>query len=162
MKYIDSSLTVEEYDEMISKYNYVDKPLYDLVSDMNWSYSTDELRKYDSSKYSSISHSSLSDESSNIPKKFKSSNGTRLSYHYKNLNSLSDVKVLIFHDSSIHSIKNFLIPYFKESFFYWDHLNLNKDLIKWYNPDMIIEIRIERFLENYSYPDWIVNKEKIF
>ena len=162
LKYIDSSLTVEEYDEMISKYNYVDKPLYDLVSDMNWSYSTDELRKYDSSKYSSISHSSLSDESSNIPKKFKSSNGTRLSYHYKNLNSLSDVKVLIFHDSSIHSIKNFLIPYFKESFFYWDHLNLNKDLIKWYNPDMIIEIRIERFLENYSYPDWIVNKEKIF
>ena len=59
------------------------------------------------------------------------------------------------------ALKNFLIPYFKESFFYWDHLNLDKELIEWFKPDIIIEIRIERFLENYEYPDWIKKQEKL-
>lgn len=161
LNYINSSFTINQFNEILNEYNYFDKPIFDLVSDINWSYSDDDLKKYDSTKYSQISHPLLNNISDSIPLEFKSSSGGRLSYHYQNDNALFNKKVLFFHDSSIESLQNFLIPFFRESFFYWDHLNLNKELIQWYNPDMIIEIRIERFLENYNYPDWIKNNESL-
>lgn len=34
-------------------------------------------------------------------------------------------------------------------------MNLNKELINYYKPDMILEIRIERFMEGYKTPKWI-------
>lgn len=46
-------------------------------------------------------------------------------------------------------------------FLYWDHGNLNKDLIKYYKPDLILEIRIERFIENMPIASWVSNKENI-
>ena len=71
------------------------------------------------------------------------------------------MKVLIFHDSTIEFLKYSFMFYFKEMFLFWDHGQVKKDLIEWFNPDLILEIRVERFMENYYRPDWVINKEKI-
>ena len=142
----------------MDKFNFRELPLFDLFNEQNWSYSIEEKRRYDSSKYSEIKHENLKDMKEHIPNQFKSSHERESSYFINN-NFVDNRRVLIFHDSSIESLKYFLIPYFNEIFFYWDHLTLNKDVIKWYNPDIIIEVRIERFLEYYSFPKWIENND---
>ena len=55
---------------------------------------------------------------------------------------------MIFRDSSLHLLKNVLSIYFDETLLYWDHWFFNKELVEWYKPDIILEIRTERFLEN--------------
>ena len=95
-----------------------------------------------------------------IPEKFKKCR-ERKSDYFKNDKSFSDLKVLIFHDSSIEYLKWYMTFYFREMFLFWDHGSLNKELIKWYDPDLILEIRIERFIEKIDVPSWIANKEMI-
>ena len=46
-------------------------------------------------------------------------------------------------------------------FLFWDHGNMDKELIEWYKPDLILEIRIERFIEKLPTPQWVINKESI-
>lgn len=74
--------------------------------------------------------------------------------------SFSNLRVLIFRDSSIRYLKYYLGFYFREMFLYWDHGNLNKDLIKYYKPDLILEIRIVRY-RKYAYCIMVSNKENI-
>lgn len=158
LNYINPKFNINEFKEMMDKFNFRELPLFDLFNEQNWSYSIEEKRRYDSSKYSEIKHENLKDMKEHIPNQFKSSHERESSYFINN-NFVDNRRVLIFHDSSIESLKYFLIPYFNEIFFYWDHLTLNKDVIKWYNPDIIIEVRIERFLEYYSFPKWIENND---
>ena len=45
-------------------------------------------------------------------------------------------------------------------FIYWDHCTTPLELIQWYKPDMILEIRIERFFEDYIAPQWVIDKKE--
>lgn len=72
---------------------------------------------------------------------------TRPTVYLKNPDSYTDKKVLIFRDSGATRVYPSLTMYFNETLLYWDHWNFNKDLIEWYNPDIILEIRTERFID---------------
>lgn len=72
---------------------------------------------------------------------------TRPTIYLKNPKSYTDKKVLIFRDSGATRVYPALSTYFKETLLYWDHWNFNKDLIEWYKPDIILEIRTERFID---------------
>ena len=41
-----------------------------------------------------------------------------------------------------------MVASFKETFFYYDEWYFNKDLIEWFNPDILLEIREECKFEN--------------
>ena len=47
-------------------------------------------------------------------------------------------------------------------FIYWDHATVNDSLINHINPDIILEIRMERFIEDLITPKWVSNKKNIF
>ena len=85
----------------------------------------------------------------------------RKSHYFKNEDSFTDLRVVILGDSSFDMHKYYLLLYFRELFFYWDHGSIDLDLIKWFKPDMIIELRVERFVDNIPYPKWIVNKDNV-
>ena len=89
----------------------------------------------------------LKDISEKLPENFKWY-GIRETEYFENPNAYKDLKVLIFRDSSLNTLKNTLSIYFKELLFYWDHWFFTPELIHWYKPDIILEIRTERFLEN--------------
>jgi hypothetical protein len=74
--------------------------------------------------------------------------GVRETEYYYNPDSFTDLRVLILRDSSLTYLKDSLSVYFKEMLLYWDHWIFNKELVEWYKPDLILEIRTERFLEN--------------
>lgn len=61
---------------------------------------------------------------------------------------------MVYGDSTISmNLKN-LCYFFSEVYFSWNHFSLNSKLIKFYNPDIFIEIRTERLL---SIPTNILN-----
>lgn len=96
-----------------------------------------------------------------IPEKFEYCR-SRKSHYYLNENSYSDLRALIFHDSTIESLQFYLPFYFREMFLFWDYGSLNEDVIKWFKPDLILEIRVERFLEKIGLPWWVKNQNDIF
>lgn len=156
LKYIDNSFDLLSFQELINNCDVVEfKEHNDLMSDANYSYSIEEKNSIHLKTLKNIRPHL---ENLDIPKQFEECNG-RKSFFLKNNNSYSNLKVLIFRDSSFDYLMNYFSLYFNEMFVYWDHLELNKDLINWYNPDLVIEIRIERFIENYSAPLWVTNKE---
>ncbi|MBZ9570449.1 hypothetical protein KQY27_02675 [Methanobrevibacter sp. TMH8] len=135
------------------------KRILDLVAEKNWSYSMSKKNNYKlEDDFCTITSSSFVNLEKKIPEKFRFSK-ERKSYYFKNDKSFSDSKVLVFGDSFFEFIQNYICLYFKEMFFYWDHGMLNKELINWYKPDIILELRAERFLENLSGPKWVINKE---
>lgn len=92
--------------------------------------------------------------------KFKYCKKRELSYTY-NKNSYSNLRCLLFGNLSSEFLKDWLSLYFKELFIYWVHGSMNKKLIESFNPDIILEIRVERFLEHFIYTNWIINEEEI-
>ena len=88
--------------------------------------------------------------------------GIRESFYWENPNSFSDKTALIFRDSTFNYFQWYFAFYFKEIFLYWDHGTVDDELIRLVNPDVIIEARVERFIENSITPDWVKNKENIF
>jgi len=73
---------------------------------------------------------------------------TRPSIYMCNKNAIIKKKILIYGGSSVfNKIFELISFYFENTFFYWNHLFINKDLINRLNPDIIIDIRIERFLQ---------------
>ena len=153
LNYIDPSFTQIEYNKYLKECNITEKSEpHDLLSHINWSYSFKEKKNIKINKI--MAPTPIDIQYLNIPERF-SKNKNRASEYIYNPNSYSNQRALIFRDSSTTPLKHFLCLYFREMFLYWDHLSLNKDLIDWFNPDMIIEIRIERFIENYFTPDWI-------
>jgi hypothetical protein len=122
----------------------------DLTSDVNWSYSEEEKIDYLQEETVSYIHNSIEDITNKLPDEFKK-HKTRVTEYWNNEKSFSDQRVLILRDSSMHILRNTLATYFKETLLYWDHWVFNKELVDWYKPDIILEIRTERFLEHMKY-----------
>lgn len=59
-------------------------------------------------------------------------------------------KILILRDSSTMFLYNFISTYFNEVLMYHDYWKFNKKFIERYSPDIVLEIRTERFLGNYN------------
>jgi len=159
LNYINNDFKEKYFNKLIDETidPYPIKRFFDLLLDSNWSYSDKEKSKYTPSKIVyTIKPHYLTDKTEEIPDEFKKCR-ERKSTYLKNTKSFSNLKVLIFGDSFTRYLKNYLILYFKEFFCYWDHGKMNKELIEWYKPDIILEIRSERFLEYYVYTDWISN-----
>ena len=153
LNYIDNSFKIDDYNLFLSECIIQDElDPSDLLREQNSSYSLLDRQKIKRESLKNYIPKELVYKQ--IPEKFAKC-GTRDSEHIFNPNSFSNLKVLIFRDSSLSNMKNYLSSYFREMFLYWDHMDLNKDLIKYYKPDMILEIRIERFMEGYKTADWI-------
>lgn len=155
LNHFDKSLSINKYYDLVDtseKYDYYH--IYDLLTYENWSYSEYERNILDKKAHIPYSVLKINSNELPIPSEF-SKVGSRNSIFIKNENSLTDLRILIFRDSSFNLLMPYFNLYFNEMFIYWDHLNFNKDLIDWFNPDIIMEIRIERFLENYYTPNWI-------
>lgn len=126
----------------------------DLFFVFNWSYPQDErFKKYAHMQLETLE---LNDEFKqveleDIPEEYRRVS-KRKSEYYINPNSISDKKALILRDSSTNSLTKSFISYYREVFFYWDHWYFNKELVEWFNPDDVIEIRTERFIEKPHYP----------
>jgi hypothetical protein len=72
----------------------------------------------------------------------------RPSKYMYNKNAIIKKTILIYGDSSTNNkIFEMISFYFENTFFCWNHLFINNDLINWLNPDIIIDIRTERFLQ---------------
>ncbi|MGL6298365.1 MAG: hypothetical protein ACRC1M_04270 [Methanobacteriaceae archaeon] len=121
----------------------------DLTWSHNSSYISEEMVLYKNKKAKVFKNKHLKDISNELPKEFKFV-GNRKTEHYKNFRGHKDAKVLILRDSSFDFLKDVLAMYFSDVLLYWDHWYFNKDLIKWYKPDIILDIRTERFLEGSS------------
>lgn len=157
LNHFDNTLSSQDFENLLIDEVEVIRYL-DLLFSKNWSYSEEERQKYDLKiSCSTIKNKSLINLEDNIPEEFKECNG-RKSIYYKNTNNINNLKALIFGDSFMVFLFDYMALYFKETFFYWDHLTLNEELIKYYEPDIIMEIRSERFLENYNHPKWVKDK----
>ena len=161
LNFIDNSFTLEKFNILVEKSNKVDiERMHDLIAEENWSYSEEFRERFPLIQIYTIPQPKGLKSITDFPEIFKWS-GTRKSVYYKNDESYSNLKVLIFGDSTFKLYAPYISLYFKELFFYWDHGLFNKSLINWFKPDLILEIRMERFIENINAPNWILNKEEI-
>lgn len=161
LNYIDNEFKISDFKNFLNKSEKIEKiEGHDLLDLKNYSYSekTNKQERDRLKKVEKINPKNF--HSLEIPEHFKFCH-SRQSHHYFNDSSFSNLKVLIFGDSTYEYLIEYLCLYFKEIFFYWDHMELNKELIEWYKPDMILEVRIERFIENYKTPSWVTNKEEL-
>lgn len=83
-------------------------------------------------------------------------NGNRHTYFhvYKNDSANNNLRVLIFHDSNVcmfhnnkHVVKEWYASHFKETLFLWS--TYNQQVVNVHKPNLIIEISMERFLNDY-------------
>ena len=132
----------------------------DLTMPKNWSYPEEEIKKYPNDEIKYFKNKYLINLKENIPEKFKQVN-TRETEYYKNPKGFKNLRVLIFRDSSLEMLRDVLSIYFQELLLYWDHWNFNEKLIEWYKPDIILEIRTERFLENNYFLKDILNMKTL-
>ena len=124
----------------------------DLFQDLNWSYPKDALyKKYSRVTFPVVVTNDECTQVDDIPEEFATF-GSRQSIHVVNPNSISDKKALLLHDSSTLHMMPAFNTYYREVFYYWDHWYFSKDLIKYFNPDDVIEVRTERFIDNALCP----------
>ena len=140
----------------------------DLFTDKNWSYPKDD--RYEKNATLSVQRIDLTEDfeiidGKEIPPEFRKVSNS-FSEYYKNPNSLTDKKALIFRDSSTQKLLFTFLAYYREVFLYWDQWYFNKNLIDWFKADDVIEIRTERFLDNPLYPnynnDFILRKKLMY
>ena len=151
---IDPSFKRESYDNLLKQQVTREKMnlknignIGDLLSQRNWSYSLDEKKNHLNEVTTFLKNKNIVNKNNDLPEEFKLHN-TRESEYYHNPEAYTDLRVLILRDSSLTYLKDSLSVYFKEMLLYWNSWVLNKELVEWYKPDMILEIRTERFLEN--------------
>lgn len=165
LNHIDNNFTIKEWNNIVNTTceDVEIKRGGDLLLEKNWSFSIKEKRifyeKYSGNVEYTTRPKNISHEK--IPKEFEFCRKRESSY-VKNEDSFSDKKVLFFRDSSFQSFIDFFSFYFREIFAYWDHGSLNDDLIKYFNPDIIIELRTERFIDDLFKSEWVINKKDIF
>jgi len=148
--------TMSEYsNELWDHLNTVFRPHSgDLVFGPNWSYgdNDDYLSRFKKINLVKIENTddikSLDDK---LPFEFRKV-GKRETLYYRNENSISDKKLLLCSASSMNYVKKHFIAYYREVICYWDHWYFNQDLVDWFKPDDINELRVERFLEDPLYP----------
>lgn len=165
LNYINNNFTINEWNNIVNL-TCEDVEIIrgsDLLMEKNWSFSYKEKKllfnKYAENSEYTVRPKNISHES--IPDEFKFC-GKRESEHTRNEDSFSDKRVLFFRDSSFISFLDFFSFYFREIFAYWDHGSLNDELIKYFNPDIIIELRTERFIDNLFKSKWVTDKKDIF
>lgn len=127
----------------------------DLFSAKNWSYTFDAY--FDDMKYIEVDKLFLNDDITEIslnevPEEFREFSSTKAKY-FKNRNSLTNKKALVIYDAKMEYLIPVLLAYYEEVYFYRDYNYFNKQLIKWYEPDDVIELRIERFIETMYIPE---------
>jgi hypothetical protein len=149
LNHIDNNFTRKEFDRLIEEQIHIFDHYYsgDLTWDRNWSYSSEERNEYLNEKIKMCGNKFFVFNSQKIPKKFKFA-GKRETTYLKNPKGLKDLKVLILRDSSMVFLIESLSVYFSDLLLYYDHWVFNKELVEYYQPDIIIEVRTERFLEN--------------
>jgi len=149
LNHIDNKFKREDFNKLINEQmitgNY-QKSICDLVSEDNWSYSDEERLKYCDEKVLLLKNKFLIDKTYALPEKYKFCFERETEY-FLNKYSFTNLRVLILRDSTVNYLKTSLTIYFKEILVYWDHWIFNKELIDWYKPDIILEIRTERLLE---------------
>jgi hypothetical protein len=152
LNYVNPDFGREEFRELLDKQISIEESLHngDLTWPKNWSYPEEEKEIYLNEEVKTFKNTFLIDLRENIPEEFKAV-GRRKTEHYTNPQGSTDLRVLIFRDSSLDFLKDVLSTYFSEMLLYWDHWFFNKNIIEWYKPDIILEIRTERFLENMKY-----------
>jgi len=153
LNYIDKNFRRKDLEKLINEQiqtiHNAERP-GDLISERNWSYSNIKKEKYNNEKVVVFRNNSLIDLKENLPEKFKF-DGERETEYYKNEHGFTNLRVLIFRDSMSKLIQDILSLYFKEILLHWDHWAFPEKLIEWYKPDIILEIRAEKFLENMRY-----------
>lgn len=152
LHYIDNGFKRKDFNKLIKDQTLVLDRLRicDLTMSKNWSYSEEEKEEYPNKEIKYFKNKFLINLKENIPENFKTV-GIRETEYYENPHGLTDLRVLIFRDSSLELLRDVLSMYFKDILLYWDHWFFNEELIEWYKPDIILEIRTERFLENMKY-----------
>lgn len=142
------------YHELTGKVHFErSRHLGDLFNFQNWSYERDELfheNKYIEVDIVRLNHPAKKVSLYNIPEEFRHIS-RRESFLYYNRNSITDKRAVVLHDSTTLLLIDALTCYYREVFFYWDHWFFNDELIDWFNPDDVLEIRTERFLDNPQY-----------
>ena len=116
----------------------------------NWSYSDEEKEEHLNENITVLKNKCLMNLNEEIPDEFRTV-GIRETEYYKNPKGWTGLRVLILRDSSTEYLQDILSIYFKEILLYWDHgifNGFNRELVEWYKPDIILDIRTERLLEN--------------
>ena len=151
---------LNEYFEQKIQLNKYDNKIYrgDLTNKMNIGKDTLYLEKdpeYNEDYYFINSNSENDPEHDYInynhllPVKYRHC-FLRDTIYLKGEKSFFKKKILIFGDSSIDRIIKMFEFFFQETIFYWNHWIIPDDLIKTYKPDIIMDIRTERFLDNVN------------
>lgn len=109
-------------------------------------------------EYSSLVSPYLQEQNDQIPPQFAYCHKRQTRYIHNRLPIFADLsgvypKALFLCDSfTMDCMRHFLCFGFRESLFYWDHGKWNQSLMEWYRPNIIIEIRAERFLVDLPHP----------
>ncbi len=123
-----------------------------LFTSKSWSYDKDEVFNSYLRVTAQVSHIKCDAAMiEDIPYEFKTFS-SKNSRYYENNDPIIDKRVLIIHDSGIDPFINAFVASFSEVFFYYDHWYFNKYLVEWFKPDLILEIREERTLDNSLCP----------
>ena len=165
LNYMDNTFDIDNWNKMLNQ-GYIEEKYYrdnDLLFPRNWSYSYKEreniLKQIQNHSETTIKPKNMIPLE--IKEKFKFCK-KRESFFFTNPNSFSDKTALIFRDSTFEFLMNYFSFYFRNMFIYWDHGTLNDSLINHINPDIIIEIRMERFIDDLITPKWVSAKKNIF
>lgn len=148
IKTMDQNFTENDLDnlinEQITTINLVKNG--DLLTELNWSYSNEEKEDYLHDKTSIYKNENLKDLNNSLPEEFKY-NGKRITYYWENTHKKTGLKLMVLRDSSMNILYDLMSTNYKEIMLCWDHWHFNQELVEWYKPDIILEIRTERFLE---------------
>jgi glycosyltransferase involved in cell wall biosynthesis len=149
IKTMDKNFTEKDFDRLINEQiKTIDLVKNgDLLTELNWSYSNEEKEEYMHDRTIIYKNNNLKDLRDNLPEEFKF-NGKRDTKYWENKNLDSGLKLMVLRDSSMNILYDLISVKYKEIMLCWDHWQFNQELVEWYNPDVIIEIRTERFLEH--------------
>lgn len=150
LNYIDNNFEEEHFNKLIDEQISILDSEHpgDLLMEKNWSYPDEEKKEYPSEKVTTFRNKYIINLNHNIPEAFKLERET---LYCRNERSFTNLRVLILRDSSLSFLKDILSIYFKEVLLYWGYWSFNTELIEWYKPDIILEIKTERFLENHRF-----------
>ena len=146
--FIDCDEIIDKIDSNL-KVDFINKFSGDLTNPINL-HNQDlitELELYEDIKnITNICYSDYIDKIKDIDIKYRFCFHRASKYVY-NKNAIIKKTVLIYSSSTVsNKLFEFLSFYFENTFFYWNHLHINNDLIKAIKPDILLDIRIERFL----------------
>ena len=165
INYIDESFNIKKWNNMLDS-NFIEEKYFrnnDLLYPQNWSYSHKErqsILKQIQNDYETVIKSKTK-VPLEIKEEFKFCR-KRPSFFFNNPESITKKTALIFRDSTFEFLMEYFSFYFRNMFVYWDHGSVDDKLIKYINPDIILEIRMERFIDNLIIPNWVSQKKDIF